>query len=280
MNDMNDKNACGYADLLIAVLYDEASPEENAKFSTHTERCAVCAAELNSLGSMRETLGVWREAELQQLDTGNITSAVNLDSVFRASDQDCERKLSVSSAEQRVLSPFERLSRFFDFSGGWAIPSAVFGALIFITLTVFAFNQIRSIDPSFSPEIADNTPTRNLPNDNTEGAVETASVNKVKTDSAENSAPIVSNETSSASKSDALTATQNRPPRVKNAEPAPKTASRTIRTKIPSGNLAVKRAAKPDMHQIAAEFVLYNVRNTSEDISLAEVFGGEEVNNR
>jgi hypothetical protein len=50
---------CGREELLVTVLYGEASAAERAEFETHRASCASCDEELAAFARVREELGGW-----------------------------------------------------------------------------------------------------------------------------------------------------------------------------------------------------------------------------
>jgi hypothetical protein len=54
-----DRVACGREELLVSVLYNEATPEERAEFEAHRHRCAACDEEFAAFSTVREGLGQW-----------------------------------------------------------------------------------------------------------------------------------------------------------------------------------------------------------------------------
>ena len=54
-----DRVACGREELLVGVLYNEATPEERAEFEAHRHRCAACDEEFAAFSAVREGLGQW-----------------------------------------------------------------------------------------------------------------------------------------------------------------------------------------------------------------------------
>src|SRR5207253_796494 len=60
-NGAGEARGCERAEQLVAYLYGESSPVEDADFRRHLAACAVCGEELASLEGVRDGLGVWRE---------------------------------------------------------------------------------------------------------------------------------------------------------------------------------------------------------------------------
>lgn len=53
------EGGCGQEDLLVSVLYDEATPDERAQFEAHRRECAACDQEFQAFGQVREQLHTW-----------------------------------------------------------------------------------------------------------------------------------------------------------------------------------------------------------------------------
>lgn len=58
-NKRADREECGKGDLLVTVLYGEATRAERADFDAHASSCATCADELAAFGGVREALQGW-----------------------------------------------------------------------------------------------------------------------------------------------------------------------------------------------------------------------------
>jgi hypothetical protein len=61
---MNDIFQCGDSAALVAYLYDECAPGEQALIATHLKGCANCATEIDALSATRRTLAAWTPPEL------------------------------------------------------------------------------------------------------------------------------------------------------------------------------------------------------------------------
>lgn len=60
---MNDIFQCGDSAALVAYLYDECAPGEQALIEAHLKGCAVCASEIDGLRATRRTLAAWAPPE-------------------------------------------------------------------------------------------------------------------------------------------------------------------------------------------------------------------------
>lgn len=54
-----DREACEKGDLLVTVLYGEATSDERVQFDAHASSCDTCADELAAFGGVRESLQGW-----------------------------------------------------------------------------------------------------------------------------------------------------------------------------------------------------------------------------
>jgi hypothetical protein len=61
---MNDIFQCGDSAALVAYLYDECAPGEQALIAAHLKGCAACASEIDALSATRRTLASWTPPEL------------------------------------------------------------------------------------------------------------------------------------------------------------------------------------------------------------------------
>jgi anti-sigma factor RsiW len=61
---MNDIFQCGDSAALVAYLYDECAPGEQALIAAHLKGCATCATEIDALSATRRTLAAWTPPEL------------------------------------------------------------------------------------------------------------------------------------------------------------------------------------------------------------------------
>lgn len=60
---MNDIFQCGDSAALVAYLYDECAPGEQALIDAHLKGCAICASEIEGLRATRRTLAMWTPPE-------------------------------------------------------------------------------------------------------------------------------------------------------------------------------------------------------------------------
>jgi len=61
---MNDIFQCGDSAALVAYLYDECAPSEQALIAAHLKGCANCAREIDALSATRRSLAAWTPPEL------------------------------------------------------------------------------------------------------------------------------------------------------------------------------------------------------------------------
>lgn len=57
--DTKEMGGCERGELLVSVLYGEATPAEQAEFEAHRRECAACEDEFAAFGQVREQLGGW-----------------------------------------------------------------------------------------------------------------------------------------------------------------------------------------------------------------------------
>lgn len=61
---MNDIFQCGDSAALVAYLYDECAPDEQALIAAHIKGCVSCASEIDALSATRQTLAAWTPPDL------------------------------------------------------------------------------------------------------------------------------------------------------------------------------------------------------------------------
>lgn len=69
MLDNNTNKNCGYAESLLAFLYEEIERDELAKFEKHLSTCTGCERELAAFGLVRSSIGIWKQDEFASLET-------------------------------------------------------------------------------------------------------------------------------------------------------------------------------------------------------------------
>ena len=57
--NQKERGGCGQEELLVTVLYGEATPEERERFEAHRRACTACDEEFASLSAVRRQLGDW-----------------------------------------------------------------------------------------------------------------------------------------------------------------------------------------------------------------------------
>jgi len=60
----NDQGGCGQHELLVTVLYGEATESERTAFETHRAACAACDEEFAAFSQLRGTIGSWEVGAL------------------------------------------------------------------------------------------------------------------------------------------------------------------------------------------------------------------------
>ncbi len=62
-----ERDACERGDLLVTVLYGEATKAERSEFEAHKSACAVCAEEFEAFGGVRESLQGWEVERIPEI---------------------------------------------------------------------------------------------------------------------------------------------------------------------------------------------------------------------
>jgi Putative zinc-finger len=124
MKELSETNHCERALDLVAYLYGEASEPEAKSFEGHIERCASCAAELESFGHVRAAVGAWRAEALAPLTS----PAQAVAQAFEPAVASAARKPSALAA----------LREFFALSPLWLRGATAFAGLALCALVVFA----------------------------------------------------------------------------------------------------------------------------------------------
>jgi hypothetical protein len=63
----HDDNGCGKGELLVSVLYDEATAAQRSEFEGHLRECASCRAELAALREVRGDLRQWEAGPVPRI---------------------------------------------------------------------------------------------------------------------------------------------------------------------------------------------------------------------
>ena len=72
LNNGHKKQTCGFADEIVAYIYDEIDRAERTKFESHLAGCAVCTDEFAGLSNARFSVFEWRREEFAHLATPEI----------------------------------------------------------------------------------------------------------------------------------------------------------------------------------------------------------------
>ena len=72
LNNGHKKQTCGFADEIVAYIYDEIDRAERTKFESHLAGCAVCTDEFAGLSNARFSVFEWRREEFAHLITPEI----------------------------------------------------------------------------------------------------------------------------------------------------------------------------------------------------------------
>lgn len=116
----NSDFECGFAETLVAVLYDEATAAEADDFARHLDLCNHCGEELKTFGMLRSTVADWRESEFAKLASPIIV----LPSETEPGGFHADKKNSTLEWLRGLLSPIHF---------GWQAAAA------FSALAIFAF---------------------------------------------------------------------------------------------------------------------------------------------
>lgn len=71
LNNENEKN-CGFADEIVAYIYDEIDEAERGKFETHLVDCVSCTDEFAGISNARFAMFEWHKEEFAPLSTPEI----------------------------------------------------------------------------------------------------------------------------------------------------------------------------------------------------------------
>ncbi len=61
---MSELTTCQSKDVLVACLYDEATPDERNAFEAHLAECEECRTEVAGLAHVRQSLPAWDAPQL------------------------------------------------------------------------------------------------------------------------------------------------------------------------------------------------------------------------
>lgn len=132
MLNNGNKQTCGFADEIVAYIYDETGHAERTKFESHLAGCAVCTDEFAGLSNARFSVFEWRREEFAHL----ITPEINIPYPARQSN----------AATAGHVGFFDGLRELLALSG-WSSAIAVAGALVvciglgFVAMNYFGENQ-------------------------------------------------------------------------------------------------------------------------------------------
>jgi len=119
MKETMNSPSCKRAPDLIAFLYQEMDERETREFSLHLQQCDHCRQELASLGSVRESITLWRDEALAGFVSMPVTTKT--------------RKSAIAAVRQ-----------FFDLSPLWLKGAAAFAMVAFCVLAGFAVVKLRT----------------------------------------------------------------------------------------------------------------------------------------
>lgn len=128
-NDAGERaRGCDRAHELVAHLYGEATPEEDAAFARHLHACAVCRDELAAFSSVRELVSAERARTLAA------APALDLDELFTRQPRGADASLPLLSPPARARSAAAAFREFFALSPPWLRAGAVACAVLFCAL--------------------------------------------------------------------------------------------------------------------------------------------------
>jgi hypothetical protein len=126
-----DARGCERAEQLIAYLYGESSPVEDADFRRHLAACAVCGEELASFEGVRDGLGEWREEVMRSIPALNV--AERIAPIVAAAEVTTH---GARAEHTRTRSASAALREFFSLSPFWLRVGTAAAALAFCALAV------------------------------------------------------------------------------------------------------------------------------------------------
>jgi hypothetical protein len=118
MSDAMNSKVCGRAEDLISFLYGELDEREARDFQQHRKDCPNCQAELDSFGSVRQSLLAWRDQSLG----------------FAAGASSMVGE-TASLKRQRKGSAWAAIQSFFDLSPFWLKGATAFAVVFFCVLS-------------------------------------------------------------------------------------------------------------------------------------------------
>jgi len=72
LNNGNKREECGFADDIVAYIYDEIGHGERGKFESHLAGCAACTDEFAGISNARFAMFEWQKEEFGHLSTPEI----------------------------------------------------------------------------------------------------------------------------------------------------------------------------------------------------------------
>lgn len=136
-NNYKPDNSCAFGEMLIAVLYHEATAQEIADFESHLKHCGECGDELAAFGTLRSAVSEWREIEFAPLDLPPIVLPGEV------------RKTETNPAAKN--SWLESVRAFFKPDNfGWQIAAAGFGVFVILGLFFIIFTDFSQPNNQFA----------------------------------------------------------------------------------------------------------------------------------
>jgi anti-sigma factor RsiW len=128
----SDARGCERAEQLVAYIYGESSPVEDADFRRHLAACAVCGEELASFETVRDGLGEWREEVMRSIPALNVAERI-APLAAAASEVDTHASRT-THARRRKRSASAALREFFSLSPMWLRFATATAVLVFCAL--------------------------------------------------------------------------------------------------------------------------------------------------
>jgi anti-sigma factor RsiW len=130
---ITDARGCERAEQLVAYLYGESSPVEDADFRRHLAACAVCGEELAAFEGVRDGLSEWREEVMRSIPALNVAERLAPVAAASVVDTHASRATPVRA---RKRSASAALREFFSLSPMWLRFGTATAVLAFCALAV------------------------------------------------------------------------------------------------------------------------------------------------
>jgi len=140
MNEFNNPTACSRVEERIAFLYGELPDREARAFEQHRKNCSVCASELTGFGSIKQSIGAWRDQSL------TLTS-------LNAQDV-------VVAAQSQRRAAWAAVSSFFELSPLWMKAATGFAVVLLCLLLGLGISRMLPRSQGRSPVVSDPASTQ------------------------------------------------------------------------------------------------------------------------